>query len=66
MTETTCKGWVMVNRRNPTLILDFTFSGERRGAISGLNREFPAFSRRQVLRRYKPVKATMSITLEDE
>lgn len=65
MTETMRKGWVMVHRKTGW-IADFVFTDMRRMTINEMCHEFSGLTRRQVLRRYKPVKATMTIRLEDE
>ena len=65
MTETTRKGWVMVYR-DSGWIADWTFSPLRKLAIDDMCEAWGDMTRRQVLRRYKPVKATLTIRLEDE
>jgi len=54
-------GWVLVPRNEPDFILAFTFCAYRRDAIAEMQRTFPTYSRRQILRRWKPVKAVRDI-----
>ena len=65
MTQTTESGWVMVSK-NSERILRFTFSELRRDAIyAGHSTLGPRRSRNWFLRRYKPVKATLTIRVEE-
>ena len=58
---------MMTSRYNPDFILEFTFQERRRDAVHLVEINHTGKNpRREALRHYKPVKATMTITLEDE
>jgi hypothetical protein len=66
MAERTEPGWVMIEPgKGPDgedFVLSWTFGLRRRDAIEELEDLFPEMTRRRILRRWKPVRATRCIT----
>jgi hypothetical protein len=55
-------GWVMMDKKAGCVVA-FTFHSLRRYAINEIQQMFPNYSRRQILYRWKPMKATRTVTV---